>query len=276
MKEKHWLNVLTDPKKNFLLFFVTGLILLPIVSDGISKLFWEDLLKWVQKWSGWGELVVRLLTLGTLILLLLLLVYGTDLALWIGNRLLPIFQPLEPGSNVEDLNDTFHGLIVFGGKQENSPAERAIRHHWNKGGGNLKHCWIICTDDSLAPVQDLIETVFANEGVQQKVSFHYGEYDELRDERGNALTLLVPSDKIDDPNYIQLLVDAVYRDVEAKDLSEKQVIADYTGGTKSMTAGMVLACASPERELQYFSQQVTSSNPLKKVSISFRLKPARK
>ena len=26
---------------------------------------------------------------------------------------------------------------------------------------------------------------------------------------------------------------------------------DYTGGTKSMTAGMILACASPRRHLQF-------------------------
>jgi len=33
--------------------------------------------------------------------------------------------------------------------------------------------------------------------------------------------------------------------------SETDVIADYTGGTKSMTAGTVLACASPDRRLQF-------------------------
>jgi CRISPR-associated protein (Cas_Cas02710) len=51
-------------------------------------------------------------------------------------------------------------------------------------------------------------------------------------------------------------VEEIY--AEAKDkfnLTEEGIIADYTGGTKSMTSGMVLACTSPNRALQFMKPQ---------------------
>lgn len=43
-------------------------------------------------------------------------------------------------------------------------------------------------------------------------------------------------------------------DAALKDLDSSEVIADYTGATKGMTAGILLACTEPDRPLQYISQ----------------------
>jgi hypothetical protein len=62
---------------------------------------------------------------------------------------------------------------------------------------------------------------------------------------------LSPEDA-DNPEAVHSLVDQIY--VEAAGtfgLAEGEVVADYTGGTKSMTSGMVLACTSPSRPLQF-------------------------
>jgi hypothetical protein len=51
---------------------------------------------------------------------------------------------------------------------------------------------------------------------------------------------------------VHRLVDAIYTEaMEVHGLKEEEVVADYTGGTKSMTSGMVLACASPRRPLHF-------------------------
>ncbi|HEY5868208.1 MAG TPA: hypothetical protein VI542_22040, partial [Candidatus Tectomicrobia bacterium] len=47
-------------------------------------------------------------------------------------------------------------------------------------------------------------------------------------------------------------VHSCYEEARAFGLSERDIIANYTGGTKSMTAGMVLACStSEERDTEY-------------------------
>ena len=65
----------------------------------------------------------------------------------------------------------------------------------------------------------------------------------------------------DDPQKSYYLVRSIYEEAKAFGLSEGDVIADYTGGTKSMTAGMVLACStSEERDAEYMKAlQVTST-----------------
>jgi hypothetical protein len=56
----------------------------------------------------------------------------------------------------------------------------------------------------------------------------------------------------DNPESVHRLVDEIYKEATEKNsLTEEEVIADYTGGTKSMTSGMVLACTSPRRPLQF-------------------------
>ena len=54
------------------------------------------------------------------------------------------------------------------------------------------------------------------------------------------------------PEKVFLVVQSIYYKARSLGLTESDVIADYTGGTKSMTAGMALACsAAPGRDAEY-------------------------
>ena len=84
------------------------------------------------------------------------------------------------------------------------------------------------------------------------------------------MNLLVADELVDDPKYIQQLVDSIYIDAQEKGLDETEVIADYTGATKGMTAGILLACLAPARQLQYISQ--IQFPQIMSVHVSYRLK----
>ncbi|HUW12609.1 MAG TPA: hypothetical protein VM537_22975, partial [Anaerolineae bacterium] len=56
----------------------------------------------------------------------------------------------------------------------------------------------------------------------------------------------------DDPEDTFVAVEEAYRRARKRyGLKTGQVIADFTGGTKAMTAGMVLACVGEGRPLEY-------------------------
>jgi hypothetical protein len=81
----------------------------------------------------------------------------------------------------------------------------------------------------------------------------------------------------DDPNHIREQVNRIYEQAQAQlGLAASDLIADYTGGTKSMTVGVVLACTDPERHLQYLVShygpdgQIAGSQ-LMQVKLAYRL-----
>ena len=43
---------------------------------------------------------------------------------------------------------------------------------------------------------------------------------------------------------------------------EADIVVDYTSGTKSMSAGMILACASPSRRSQYVQSDYLDGKPV--------------
>lgn len=278
MVRPSWLvRAIADPTRNFLAFFLVGTLLFSLVSDGVSYLFWDLLGTWVEgRWGVSQDWFRGGLTVG-LLLLLLGLTYGTNLAqtLMLQLRRSPLFAPVDvPEANVAPLERTYPGLIVAMSPKKNSPAEEAIWFHWNRGQRpHVQDCWIICTERSLAFMTELAERLTA-QGVTQILRLHYGAYVLDNPERPEEpLSLLVPEKLVDDPNYIQQLVDAIYADAERLGLAESEVIADYTGATKGMTAGMLLACTRPERPLQYISQ--VNPGRVMAVRVSYRLRPIR-
>lgn len=111
----------------------------------------------------------------------------------------------------------------------------ALEHH-RKGGGGL-HCWLVMQD--VEPVRQALAQL------SQKLL-----------ERGAAVRL--------HPVYIQYLdVQAAYQAVRAvfereaaeEGLPPAQVIADITGGTKPLTAGMVLAALTTGGALEYVESE---------------------
>jgi len=252
-------QILTDPTKNFLAWFVIGTLVFSIVSDGVTVIFWDVLEQQVYPNVpltlpyGWFRAIVTT----SLVALLLLLIYGTNLSRRVQRSLvwLPFVNETPIEANVVPLEQTYPGLIVAMSPREDSPAERVIRYHWNQGQApHLKHCWLICTEKSLPFAKRMMQRL-TDEGITEKLEVHFGSYALADDdEAGAPLNLLIPDALVDDPHYVHQLVDAVYENAEAKGLSESEVIADYTGATKGMTAGILLACLSPDRPLQYISQ----------------------
>lgn len=85
----------------------------------------------------------------------------------------------------------------------------------------------------------------------------------------------------DNPHASFNLVNEIYEEAEVFEIEPENIIADYTGGTKSMTAGLILACANPERALQFMRPggydaegRADRSKPSEatKVEIAFKLK----
>jgi hypothetical protein len=96
----------------------------------------------------------------------------------------------------------------------------------------------------------------------------------------NQLSLVLNPEDANDPNQIRKIVEAIYQDAkENHDLDDSDIIADYTGGTKSMTAGLVLACASPDRRLQYVLSDYIDNKPVNpkvmEIKLSYSLKPVK-
>ena len=278
MKRNRIVELITDPTKNFLTFFVVGTLLFAVISDGLSALFWETFSDWLQAQLGIeNKALLRAAITTFLILLILVVIYGTDFPQWLKPLIakFPIFGIKVPDdTNVVPLTTMFPGLITAMSLKEDSPAQRAIEHHWNQGHKpHLKHCWLICTNQSLPYAQKMIKKL-TDTGMTQTVEFHYGNY-ELEDPEHpeQKLNLLVPDDVVDDPNYIRRLVNCIYADAQHQGLQESQVIADYTGATKAMTVGIVLACTAPERQLQYVSQ--VTDPQMMQVKISYKLKPVK-
>ena len=275
MRRNRFIEAISDPTKNFLAFFLVSTLLFTIVSDGVTSLFWDKLGPWIIDRTPLNETAFQgLVTLG-LITLLLGVTYFTNIGRWLRSRLswLPPFALKEvPEVNVKPLNQTYRGLIVAMSPRDESPAEAAIRFHWNNGQvPYLEHCWLICTEKSL-PYAQALASKLAQDGLTQKLELHYGTYPLTdADQPEQTISLLVPDSLVDDPNYIQRLVNSIYEDAIAQaNLDETEVIADYTGATKGMTAGILLACTRPERPLQYISQ--IQASEIMAINISYRLK----
>lgn len=126
------------------------------------------------------------------------------------------------------------GLIVLASPEPGiSSAEGAIRYHL--GAGSLKHCWLVTGGSgSEASAAGLIEKL-VREGVPM-AQFHPLSLD--------------PADA-DNPEAVYRRINEIYEKAGEFGVREDEIIGDYTGGTKSMTAGMILACASPRRHLQF-------------------------
>jgi hypothetical protein len=120
-------------------------------------------------------------------------------------------------------------------------AENAIRYHWmglerEHPDAVLEHCWIITGGPGSEQSASGLVNKLVQEGMPVKM-FHLKS---------------LSAEDADNPEAVHGLVDMIY--VEANEvfgLSEEDVVADYTGGTKSMTSGMVLACTSPSRPLHF-------------------------
>ena len=211
--------------------------------------------------------------LGVLLALILLIIYGTDLIQWMRAILvkLRLIEPEIPGQvKVVPLEAPCPGLVVIMSPKADSPAEHAIRYHWNHGQDpHVQHCWIICTEKSL-PFAQALHQQMLKEGIGSQFAFHYGNINNPQDPN-QPLSLIVSDRETDDPDSVLQLVEAIYADAHRYGLSETDVIVDFTGGTKPMGVGACLACTRPSRRLEYITQ--THPTRLIEIKVSYKLWP---
>ena len=280
-------DVLAKPEQAPIMhFFISFFVITPALGlavNGLSAIIFERVAEALKEQFGFSKLFWQLLfvLLSTLLVFVLILVFKIpQLIRDLRDSILNLSKLTVDTVNTNTLTDTFQGLITLAspppkpdrdGKYRPTPAELAIRHHLQKQ--SLQHCWIICTHKSLPEAQRIVNQVVNVERLTTHEVFHFQPVYELFNQNRNSepLSLLVEDRYADDPNHICQLINAIFIDAKARyGLNDDRVITDYTGATKSFTAGVILACVSPNRNLQYISQV---DDQMKEIKISYKLRP---
>jgi CRISPR-associated protein (Cas_Cas02710) len=274
--KRSWIiAALKEPEKHPALFLFVITIAISVAGNGISNLILDNLCTWLSQVTVVSKIIWQIGFILAIILGLVLSIanLSTTIQRLLGKR--PAYV-----SKVKPLEESCKGLIVFMGKRSGSVAENAILHHLMSKPLTLRYCWLICGgDEFLKNVPYMIENLPAQ---KEFVEFLF---DQKRvylnpENKKQELSLVLTSDQSDDPNIIRQLIEAIYTEANEKfNLSDNEVFIDYTGGTKSMTAGAILAGADPERRLQYIrsryknGNRVPNSEEVMEVDISYRVKP---
>lgn len=269
-------DALSNPNNNFLLFFFVGVIGFSFITDGVNFILWHLARTLFQKyfWIN-NEFSVRLVTIVFCIPILLL--FSTNVLTWLKETWISrgiVASPVE--AKVNPINEYLAGLVVImSPKATDSPAEVAIRYHWNNGQApHLHHCWIICTESSFEAAETMHQNLIRELGIGGQLNLYYGNYT-LPDPHfpNQTRSLILTNDQANDPDNILQLIEAIYQDAETKGLDESELVVDFTGGTKTLSIGAFLACVQPQRRLQYITQQ--TSNPIVEIKVNYDLKQRR-
>jgi hypothetical protein len=299
MKQSYIIDVLAQPAKHPRSFIIFTVIVFGLLTTGISNLVFTSLGKLLESKFNlseeWWSIIVVIVCFTAIAIGL------SNLPNWINELKRGLITEISVDSNIQILDDanaeeTLPGLVVAMSKpagERPTVAQRSIAHHWLKGKGKLNHCWLICTNLTIQYVGEIVEKldsegipvrcVTQNEPQEEAgtrcIYLYFGADYHLENPSGftprssdTSLSLLVSDEDADDPNEIRRLIEAIYLDVQAKNIRESDVIVDYTGGTKSFTAGIVLAGAGANRRLQYISQ---IKDKIIEVITSYHLKPVK-
>ncbi len=207
------------------LLFLTIIYLMGIIANSLT-----DTIKEISGFESWLVSIIGLLTL--LIIMLIL-----DPVSRFINYLIKRQGTLI--SNVGKPPKRYKGLIVLCSIGENISAEQAIRYHY-KGLQNeykepvLKKCWMLTGGD--------VSKEAAEKLIAKLVTEHYPS---------DLFKIIEMSGAdADNPTKVYEIVEGIFKSSVDEDIYESDIITDYTGGTKSMTAGVVMSCALPSRDLQ--------------------------
>jgi hypothetical protein len=179
-------------------------------------------------------------------ILLIMMAVGYALSHWIRQR-------FRPQLVVGDIAPR-RGLIVLvsQGRLEDIPATAAIKYHF-RGEKNelpkpvLTHCWLVT---SRRPPQESDPKPQGASG--QLVSSAWENAQALKElYKGEGVNVYVRTIDPEDPENIFQVIEHIYAAAKGKDFEQKELVADFTGGTKMMSAGMVLACIPEDRDLEY-------------------------
>ncbi|TFH39197.1 MAG: hypothetical protein E4G94_11285 [ANME-2 cluster archaeon] len=111
--------------------------------------------------------------------------------------------------------------------------------------GKLRNCWLIYSNESHPNVR--VVKYFTKKNTKKTVSVYPIE--------------------IKNPNNIQSIkpeIMSIYRNAEKYYLNQEDIISDFTGGTKVMSAAVVVSCIPQNRHIEYVEQ---STNEIIEVEI---------
>lgn len=114
----------------------------------------------------------------------------------------------------------------------------------------LAHCWVICTKDTEDSDPKKVQkgSVHQFKDFERVVQYFAGDH--VKCHKGFVEGGV-------DASHVQStahVVHLIYRDAATYGLEEEDVVADFTGGTSAMTAGMILATLDEKRHIEYLSQ----------------------
>ncbi|MFN7949862.1 MAG: hypothetical protein U0Z53_31225 [Blastocatellia bacterium] len=112
------------------------------------------------------------------------------------------------------------------------PLVVACEHHLTE----LRHCWIVCSGQSAPQYEAAEKLVRTFAGAW--VTCHKVEVDSVYDVKLMAET-----------------IDRIYTEAALQfNLLPSQIVADFTGGTATMSAGVILATMAEDRKIEYLRQ----------------------
>jgi hypothetical protein len=282
MAKRPWIvAAIASPEEHPFVFLFIITLTLAVIGNGLSNLILDNLCKWLEQQTKIAKLFWQLCIVGGLAVCLFFLINITNIAAILQRqfgRRIPYRAKVRPLTT----SDTVKGLIVFMSLGAEPPAKTAILHHWQNGNGKLQHCWLICGGDpSLEKAKELVDLLVAD-NLPPRI-FHFGTQYQYRNSEDpqHPLSLVTDLNLANDPSYIYQIIEGIYTSAEDPpfSLAESDIIIDYTGGTKSMTAGAILAGASPKHRLQYIISDYQDNKPINsrvmEVDISYQVKPSK-
>ncbi len=230
-----------------------GLLLSIYIPAVSSTALVEIVLKFGEQWLNSqfqvDPLLFRALLFLSVPLLVCMLFIPSKLVQWRGDRIISNVRPVK-------LTGTYPGLILVmsprrGGDWRSTPAATSFRHHWMKGNGRLKYCWILCTNGQVEfSARNMVWELVNGKLVSHNDTEWVISDAENSNRRIRIKFVRLAEKEKDNPNQVFKCIKKIYGEARSLGLRPEDVIADYQGGTVSMTAGMVLACAIPERRLE--------------------------
>ena len=287
MKGSRFLEKVNDPGQSWVMYFLVGVLGLGVLGNGVANLLLEDFAGMLARSLNTPKVLIQC---GLLLAIALLIFYGVYRTSR-NERLQALLSArVQSQTNVVPLVETYCGLITIASKPtagKSTPAEEAIHFHWQQGKGNLRYCWVICTQNALADNLERLRAIAAT-SAQSPTPITLLENPDAPLQPLPAVgrtvqiqVLVIDWPSAQDPNFVKQLVDRIYLQARSLSIQPQAVIADYTGGIKSTSAGVILACSTPERQLQYTSAHHydEAGNPqgveVMQVKLSYRLKLAR-
>ena len=166
-----------------------------------------------------------------------------------------------------------------------SPAHSALKHHWNNWNGNLEYFWIITGGPiSIDATRDFLREEL---GIYNSGKFEYTVMSPNNKNRKLKVFIInIAPPKHNNPYQVFQAVNRIYSDAYRKfNIDESQIIADYTGGTKGMTSGLTLACASSKRNIEFMEPReyteegraiTEKGSEATEIQVAFKVKPLKK